>query len=148
MSSEVNKSSVISGSKRLEREARTLQALMACYCDGVHHRPLKTEGSIGEFRPQPRELCDECGQLLTHALERLARCHFQADKPTCARCPIHCYGRQQRTQMQSVMRYAGPRLMWRHPILALRHMVDGWRSAVPVPDRRPAKPAAIPETKI
>jgi hypothetical protein len=25
-----------------------------------------------------------------------------------------------------VMRYAGPRMLWQHPILSLRHWLDGW----------------------
>ena len=29
--------------------------------------------------------------------------------------------------MKQVMRYAGPRMLWRHPILAIRHLLDGQR---------------------
>jgi hypothetical protein len=28
-----------------------------------------------------------------------------------------------RARIQTVMRYAGPRMLWRHPVLALRHFV-------------------------
>jgi len=28
-----------------------------------------------------------------------------------------------------VMRYAGPRMVWQHPILSLRHWFDGFRKA-------------------
>jgi hypothetical protein len=31
--------------------------------------------------------------------------------------------------MKTVMRYAGPRMLWRHPILSLRHWLDGFREA-------------------
>jgi hypothetical protein len=27
------------------------------------------------------------------------------------------------------MRYAGPRMLWQHPILSLRHRLDGFRKA-------------------
>jgi hypothetical protein len=42
------------------------------------------------------------------------------------------------------MRYAGPRMLWRHPLLALAHLVvDGRRPAPPKPRGTPvAKPAA------
>jgi hypothetical protein len=30
-----------------------------------------------------------------------------------------------REQVRAVMRYAGPRMLWRHPILALEHLWDG-----------------------
>jgi hypothetical protein len=32
-----------------------------------------------------------------------------------------------------MMRYAGPRMMWRHPLLALAHVLDGKRPAPPKP---------------
>lgn len=70
------------------------------------------------------ELCAACEELLNYAVCRLDRCPFGADKTTCARCPIHCYKPAMRERVRSVMRYAGPRMMFRHPILALRHLLD------------------------
>jgi hypothetical protein len=32
-----------------------------------------------------------------------------------------------------MMRYAGPRMMWRHPVLAIAHVLDGKRPAPPKP---------------
>ncbi|HBO42383.1 MAG TPA: nitrous oxide-stimulated promoter family protein [Planctomycetaceae bacterium] len=68
--------------------------------------------------------CEECLALLDYALQRLERCPFGADKPTCAKCPIHCYRPAMRERIRTVMRYAGPRMLPRHPILALRHCLD------------------------
>jgi hypothetical protein len=34
-----------------------------------------------------------------------------------------------------VMRYTGPRMMWRHPVLAVRHVLDGRRPAPALPTR-------------
>lgn len=76
-------------------------------------------------------LCERCQGLLGYALERLDQCPFQADKPTCARCPIHCYRPSRREEIRAVMRYAGPRMMWRHPLLALSHLIDGLFCRVP-----------------
>jgi len=28
-----------------------------------------------------------------------------------------------------IMRYAGPRMLWRHPVLSVRHWLDGLRKA-------------------
>ncbi len=72
-------------------------------------------------------LCSDCEDLLDYAWERLNACPFQAEKPTCAQCPIHCYRPSRRQEMQAVMRYAGPRMVLRHPWLALCHLVDGLR---------------------
>jgi hypothetical protein len=100
---------------RLLRELKTIESMIACYCRGVHGNP---EG-----------LCPTCQELYQYATLRLERCPFQEQKPTCAKCPIHCYQPERREQIKSVMKYAGPRLMWRHPILSLRHWLDACRKA-------------------
>lgn len=102
-------------SKRLARERQTLAAMIACFCEGHHHV------NAG--------LCPECRQLLEYATRRLERCRFGAEKPVCAKCPVHCYQRLQREQVRVVMRYAGPRMPWQHPVLSLRHWLDGFRKA-------------------
>jgi hypothetical protein len=106
---------------RLARERRTLAAMIACYCRGVHGT---REG-----------LCPECQGVLDYATVRLERCPFGENKPTCAKCPIHCYQPQLREQIKAVMGYAGPRMIWRHPILAVRHMLDATRPAPPLTEK-------------
>jgi len=100
-------------SRRLDREWNTIAAMIRCYCRD-HHSP---------------ELCPECRQLLDYAGVRLARCRFGPAKPTCAHCPVHCYQRARREQIKAVMRYAGPRTIWQHPVLSVRHWLDGFRKA-------------------
>lgn len=73
------------------------------------------------------QLCGECAELLEYARERLRRCPFQEGKTTCAKCPVHCYRPEMRARIRAAMRYAGPRMLYRHPILALRHLLDGLR---------------------
>jgi hypothetical protein len=75
------------------------------------------------------ELCAECRGLLDYAGVRLKRCRFGTEKPTCANCPVHCYQRVRRDQIKVVMRYAGPRMLWHHPLLSLHHWLDGFRKA-------------------
>ncbi len=36
-----------------------------------------------------------------------------------------------REEVREVMRYAGPRMMRRHPVLAVLHILDRFRSAEP-----------------
>jgi Nitrous oxide-stimulated promoter len=100
---------------RLAREWRTLTAMVQIYCRD-HHRPA---GGV----------CPECTRLLDYANVRLERCRFGAEKPTCAKCPVHCYQRDRREQARVVMRYAGPRMLWEHPVMSLRHWLDGFRPA-------------------
>jgi hypothetical protein len=98
-------------SKRLAREWRTIETMVRIFCRDHH------EGG----------LCPECKGLLDYASVRLDRCRFGADKPTCAKCPVHCYQKNRREQVKAVMRYAGPRMLWEHPILSLWHWVDARR---------------------
>ena len=74
-------------------------------------------------------LCGDCQELLNYANMRLDRCRFGEDKPTCAKCPVHCYQKTRREQIRVMMRYAGPRMLWEHPIRSLRHWLDGFREA-------------------
>ena len=109
---------------RLSRERQTMAAMLRLFCRD-HHR----KGAA---------LCPECQGLLDYATLRLERCRFQEQKPTCAKCPVHCYRPDAREQVRQMMRYAGPRMVWRHPTLALRHWGDASR---PVPALAGAKPA-------
>ena len=102
---------------RLERERATIEAMVRIYCAGVH--------------AGPGALCVPCGELLVYAEQRLRKCPFQEDKPPCADCPIHCYQPRLREQVKQVMRYAGPRMMLRHPVYALRHWLDSFKETPP-----------------
>jgi hypothetical protein len=115
---------------RLTRELNTIAAMLRIYCRDQH-------GAVARGNAQ---MCAECAGLQDFARKRLAGCPFGADKPTCVNCQIHCYGARQREAMRAVMRYAGPRMLWRHPVLALAHLADGRRAAPPKPRGRvPAK---------
>jgi hypothetical protein len=72
-------------------------------------------------------LCDSCTQLHDHAMQRIDKCPYCLAKPTCANCPIHCYRPDPRERIRKIMRYAGPRMLTRHPVLAVLHKLDGLR---------------------
>ncbi|MEI7880596.1 MAG: nitrous oxide-stimulated promoter family protein [bacterium] len=96
---------------RFEREKTTLKTMIALYCRD-HHKPSA-------------ELCADCEGLQEYALARLERCKYGPDKPKCSACETHCYKPAMRDAVRAVMRYAGPRMLVRHPALALGHTVDG-----------------------
>jgi hypothetical protein len=54
---------------------------------------------------------------------------YGTDKPTCANCPIHCYKAGPRARAKMIMRYAGPRMLFRHPYLTITHKIDGFIAA-------------------
>jgi hypothetical protein len=98
---------------RIRREARTVEAMVRLYCRAQH----ESSGA----------LCAECTGLLDYAHARLEKCPFGEDKTTCLKCPVHCYRADMREKVRAVMRYAGPRMLYQHPILAILHLLDGLR---------------------
>ena len=98
---------------RIAREMDTLTAMIRIYCRDLH----RTQDDI----------CPGCLEFQEYAFKRLEKCFFREDKPTCARCTVHCYKPHLRERIREVMRYAGPRMVFRHPILTFFHVIDGWR---------------------
>ena len=99
----------------MAREFKMMAVMVRIYC-GDHHQPAN-------------ELCAECQEFLDYAAGRLERCRFGGEKPTCAKCPAHCYQRECREQARAVMRAAGSRMFCKHPVMSLRHWLDGFRAA-------------------
>ena len=99
-------------SSRIAREGKTVQVMISLYCQHHHGN---------------NKLCSECVELADYALERLDNCPFQEGKTTCTKCPVHCYKPLMREKIRAVMRYAGPRMTYRHPVMALFHLIDGRR---------------------
>lgn len=107
------------------REKKTVSAMIRLYCQHHHQDPH----------------CRHCRQLREFAHQRLNRCRYgHGHKPTCANCNIHCYAPAMRKQIQQVMKWSGPRMLLRHPWLAIRHLLDGWRKAPKLPHSRPLPP--------
>ena len=96
---------------RITREKKTIEAMVHIYCKNKH----ETHG----------ELCPECSELFEYAKMRLDRCPFQEKKSTCGKCLVHCYQPEMREKVKKVMRYAGPRMLLHHPLLAMHHVMDG-----------------------
>jgi hypothetical protein len=109
-------------SGRLLNEQQTTLAMIRIFCS-AHHG--------GESVP-----CKDCLKLYEYATLRLTACPFQEEKPTCGNCKVHCYKREMRDRIRQVMRYAGPRMVYRHPIMALRHLLDGRRPAPDLPRKK------------
>ena len=118
---------------RLRREQRTIRAMLQIWCEA---QPLHQRSRYGE-------LCAGCAGLYEYASYRLVKCPYGEDKPTCVKCPIHCYGHEKKVAMQNVMRFSGPRMLLRHPVLAIRHLRDGKRPAPPPPRKKPKPLGAV-----
>lgn len=112
---------------RITREKATVRHMIRIYCRAMHPERTRvgptTSGKMGDGTDYG--LCEECLELQRYALKRLSFCRFGENKSTCVSCPVHCYGPKQRDQIKQVMRYAGPRMLWSHPVLTIRHLLDG-----------------------
>ncbi|WEG72495.1 nitrous oxide-stimulated promoter family protein [Vagococcus intermedius] len=64
-------------------------------------------------------------RMLSYAKKRLEYCRFGESKTTCQRCPIHCYQENYREQMKKIMRFSGPKMILKHPILTVKHGLRG-----------------------
>lgn len=109
---------------RLKREHETLVCMTRIYCARNHESE------------NPDPLCPDCRELMSYAERRLERCPYGADKPTCAKCPVHCYKPEPREKARVIMRYAGPRMTWRHPVKSLLHLLDKRRNVEHPLERR------------
>lgn len=100
---------------RMRRERKTIKAMVIIYCKSNH----KTKSA----------LCKDCQTLLKYAFQRLSNCPYQNEKPTCKNCVIHCFKEPEKSKFQEIMRYSGPKIIFKNPILAIRHLIDGLKKS-------------------
>jgi hypothetical protein len=95
---------------RLDRELKTIQMMIGLYCRKNHN--------------QKSELCQDCSEMLEYAAERLSHCPFGSSKPACSKCTVHCYQREYRNHIKTIMRFSGPRMLLYHPGFLISHYLD------------------------
>lgn len=96
-----------------EREKATVSEMIALYCKKQH----KTKHG----------LCPECMELNEYARLRSDKCPFMETKTFCSNCKVHCYKPEMREKIRQVMRFSGPRMIFTHPIMAIRHVIESKR---------------------
>lgn len=93
-----------------DREKRMVSEMIALYCKSRH-------GSRNG-------LCPECTALEAYARLRADKCPFMETKTFCSNCKVHCYRPEMRQKIREVMRFAGPRMLFHHPVMAVRHLIE------------------------
>lgn len=93
---------------RIENEKRVIVCMIRIYCLKHHHQD---------------QLCDECRQLQNYALNRLSHCRYGENKSFCNKCPTPCYQKTHKDQIRRIMAFSGPRMLFHHPIIALKHFL-------------------------
>ena len=89
-------------------EKRTIAVMVKIYCRQQHNKDT---------------LCEECHHLLDYTHRRIDRCVFGPDKPACKDCPVHCYSPNMRSKVKEVMRFSGPKMIYKHPVMAIMHIM-------------------------
>ena len=97
-------------SSKREREKQMVTQMIALYCRRNHH----TRGT----------LCPACEQLRAYACSRSEHCPFMETKTFCSNCRVHCYKPEMREKIRAVMRFSGPRMLFVHPVAAIRHVIE------------------------
>lgn len=92
-----------------EREKQLVSQMIALYCK-------KNHGG--------KTLCPDCAALDAYARQRSDKCPFMETKTFCSNCKVHCYKPDMREKIRAVMRFSGPRMIFRHPIAAVRHVME------------------------
>ncbi len=99
---------------KIVTEKNTVKVMIAMYCN-KHH------GTNGY------ELCMKCKELSSYSLQRLDTCTFGENKPPCKTCQVHCYRTSYRKLIVEIMKYSGPRMIIKHPLLAIAHFIRSRR---------------------
>ena len=94
---------------RREREKQLVFQMIALYCKKQHGG---------------KSLCPDCAALDAYARHRSDRCPFMETKTFCVNCRVHCYKPDMREKIRAVMRFSGPRMIFYHPVAAIRHVVE------------------------
>ena len=95
--------------KKRQRERQMVTEMIRLYCRKKHGG---------------RELCPDCAALAEYARQRSDKCPFMAEKTFCANCRVHCYKPEMREKIREVMRFSGPRMIYTHPVAAVRHVIE------------------------
>ena len=98
---------------KIEKEKKVSSLMIDIYCKRKHK--------------SKKELCVQCKELKEYVFLRLDKCPFKEEKTFCSNCKIHCYQKDMRIKIKEVMRFAGPRMIFHHPMLAIKHIVESRR---------------------
>ncbi|MBQ7344880.1 MAG: nitrous oxide-stimulated promoter family protein [Oscillospiraceae bacterium] len=92
-----------------QNEKETVSLMISIYCRRNHGT---------------KTLCADCAALDSYARIRSDKCPFMETKTFCSNCRVHCYRKDMREKIQAVMRFSGPRMVFYHPLMAIRHLIE------------------------
>ena len=96
-----------------EKEKEVVSLMIRLYCQ-------KNHGTR-------KGLCPDCEDPERYARARSDKCPFMENKTFCSNCKVHCYKPEMREKIRTVMRFSGPRMIFYHPVMAIRHVMESKR---------------------
>ena len=90
-----------------EREKQVVTLMIQQYCKKKH---------------VTQALCPEFSAHLNYSFSRIME-----SKTFCSNCRVHCYKPDMREKIRQVMRFSGPLMIFYHPVLAIRHVIESRR---------------------
>ncbi|MBO6305825.1 MAG: nitrous oxide-stimulated promoter family protein [Selenomonadaceae bacterium] len=93
------------------KEKKHIKKSFLAYC----HKHHDTEGD---------KLCPKCTALLAAVMVKMNKCMYGITKPICDKCDKPCFGAAQTKEFLKIMKGASNFMMFRHPIMALKHKLQ------------------------
>lgn len=93
-----------------KREKEIVSQMISLYCKKKHGNK--------------NGLCEQCEELEAYAKKRSDQCPFMETKTFCSNCRVHCYQPVMREKIREVMRFSGPRMLFTHPLIAIKHVIE------------------------
>ncbi len=104
--------------KKRTREMRTISQMVSLYCAANHEKDKRI------YQAHCKEwVCSSCARIDAYAIERTLRCKKMDVKTSCEECENHCYKPEMREEIRAIMRFSGPRMIRKHPVAAIRHLL-------------------------
>lgn len=96
---------------REDKDRAILEAMGRIYCHAHHPDEPKDAAA----------LCAQCRETVDATLARTAACPF-GHEGNCQDCEIHCQRGEAQERIRAIMRYAAPRMTFRHPLMTADYL--------------------------
>lgn len=96
---------------RAAKDRATMEAIGQIYCRGNHDAALRGADAM----------CPECREAIERTLDRATACPH-GHNHNCEDCETHCQRGESQQQIKRIMRYAAPRMAFRHPLMTATYL--------------------------
>ena len=90
------------------QEYKIIKQMVRVYCEKNHHTK--------------DYLCEDCQKLVEYSQLRIINCPHKENKKFCSGCKTHCYKKEMKQKIKTVMKFSGPRMILYNPLIVIKHM--------------------------